>query len=153
MKYFCHDWKEPAYQSRRRKRRGFNPWVRKIHWRRAWLLMLLLSRFSRVRLHHPWDSPGKNTGVSCHFLLQCMKVKSEREIAQLCLTLSDPMDCSPPGSSVFPGKNTGVGCRCLLRKGMATHSNILAWRIPWTEEPGGLCSSEGRTKSDTAEVT
>ena len=48
----------------------------------------------------PWDSPGKNTGVGCHFLLQCMKVKSENEVTQLCLTLSDPMDCSPPVSSV-----------------------------------------------------
>ena len=48
----------------------------------------------------PWDSPGKNTGVGCHFLLQCMKVKSEREVAQSCLTLSNPMDCSLPGSSV-----------------------------------------------------
>ena len=48
----------------------------------------------------PWDSPGKNTGVGCHFLLQCMKVKSESEAAESCLTLSDPMDCSPPGSSV-----------------------------------------------------
>ena len=47
----------------------------------------------------PWDSPGKNTGVGCHFLLQCMKVKSENEVAQSCTTLSDPMDCSPPGSS------------------------------------------------------
>ena len=46
-----------------------------------------------------WDSPGKNTGVGCHFLLQCMKVKSESEIAQSCPTLSDPMDCSPPGSA------------------------------------------------------
>ena len=75
------------------------------------LLLLLLSRFSHVdsvrphrwqptRLPHPWDSPGKNTGVGGHFLLQCMKVKSEREVAQLCPTLSDPMDCSPPGSSV-----------------------------------------------------
>ena len=53
-----------------------------------------------TRLPRPWDSPGKNTGVDCHFLLQCMKVKSEREVAQLCLTLSDPMDCSPPGSSI-----------------------------------------------------
>ena len=51
-------------------------------------------------LPHPWDSPGKNTGVGRHFLLQCMKVKSEREVAQSCPTLSDPMDCSPPGSSV-----------------------------------------------------
>ena len=48
----------------------------------------------------PWDSPGKNTGVGCHFLLYCMKVKSESEVAQSCLTLSDPMDCSLPGSSV-----------------------------------------------------
>ena len=52
------------------------------------------------RLPRPWDSPGKNTGVGCHFLLQCMKVKSESEFAQLCLTLRDPMDCSPPGSSI-----------------------------------------------------
>ena len=53
-----------------------------------------------TRLCCPWDSPGKNTGVGCHFLLQCMKVKSESEIAQSCLTLSNPMDCSSPGSSV-----------------------------------------------------
>ena len=53
-----------------------------------------------TRLHHPWDSPGKNTGVGCHFLLQCMKVKSESEVAQSSPTLSDPMDCSLPGSSV-----------------------------------------------------
>ena len=53
-----------------------------------------------TRLPHPWDSPGKNTGVGCHFLLQCVKAKSESEVAQLCPTLSDPMDCSPPGSSV-----------------------------------------------------
>ena len=53
-----------------------------------------------TRLPRPWDSPGKNTGVGCHFLLQCLKVKSEREVAQSCPTLSDPMDCSPPGSSV-----------------------------------------------------
>ena len=53
-----------------------------------------------TRLPRPWDSPGKNTGVGCHFLLQCMKVKSESEVAQSCPTLSDPMDCGPPGSSV-----------------------------------------------------
>ena len=57
-------------------------------------------RRKSTRLPHPWDSPGKNTGVGCHFFLQCMKVKSEREVAQSCLTLSDPMDCSLPGSSV-----------------------------------------------------
>ena len=53
-----------------------------------------------TRLHRPWDSPGKNTGVGCHFLLQCMKEKSESEVAQLCPTLCDPMDCSLPGSSI-----------------------------------------------------
>ena len=53
-----------------------------------------------TRLPHPWDSAGKNTGVGCHCLLQCMKVKSESEVAQSCLTLSDPMDCSLPGSCV-----------------------------------------------------
>ena len=52
-----------------------------------------------TRLPRPWDSPGKNTGLGCHFLLQCMKVKSESEVAQSCPTLSDPMDCSLPGSS------------------------------------------------------
>ena len=51
-------------------------------------------------LPSPWDSPGKNTGVGCHFLLQCMKRKSESEVAQSCLTLCDPMDCSPPGFSI-----------------------------------------------------
>ena len=57
-------------------------------------------RWQPTRLRHPWDSPGKNTGVGCHFLLQCRKVKSESEVAQSCPTLSDPMDCSPPGSFV-----------------------------------------------------
>ena len=53
-----------------------------------------------TRLRRPWDSPGKNTGVGCHFLLQCMKVKSESEVTQSCPTLSNPMDCSLLGSSV-----------------------------------------------------
>ena len=53
-----------------------------------------------IRLCHPWDSPGKNTGVGCHFLLQCMKVKSESEVIQSCQTRSDPMDYSPPGFSI-----------------------------------------------------
>ena len=52
-----------------------------------------------TRLPPPWDSPGKNTGGGCHFLLQCMKVKSESEVTQSCLTLRNPMDCSLPGSS------------------------------------------------------
>ena len=59
-----------------------------------------LHRWRRTRLPHPWDSPGKNIGVGCHFLLQYMKVKSECEVAQSCPTLSDPTDCSPPGSSI-----------------------------------------------------
>ena len=53
-----------------------------------------------TRLLCPWDSPGKNTGVGCHFLVQCMKVKSESEVTQSCPTFSDPMDCSLPGSSI-----------------------------------------------------
>ena len=53
-----------------------------------------------TRLRRPWDSPGKNTGVGCHFLLQCMKVKSESEVTQSCPTRSDPMDRSLPGSSI-----------------------------------------------------
>ena len=75
------------------------------------LLLLLLSRAvvsdsvrphgqQPTRLPHPWDSPGKNTGVGCHFLLQCIKVKSDSEVAQSCPTLGDPVDCSPPGPSV-----------------------------------------------------
>ena len=74
-------------------------------------MFLLLRRVTRVRLCVtpqmapnrllcPWDSPGKNTGVGCHFLLQCMKVNSENEVTQLCLTLSNPMACSLPGSSI-----------------------------------------------------
>ena len=57
-------------------------------------------RWQATRLPHPWDSPGKNTGVGCHFLLQCMKVKSQSEVAQSCSTLRDLMDCSLPGSSI-----------------------------------------------------
>ena len=75
------------------------------------LLLLLLTRFSHfwpcathrwqpTRLPCPWDSQGKNTGVGCHFLLQCMKVKSQSEVTQSCLTLKDPVDCSLPGSSI-----------------------------------------------------
>ena len=75
------------------------------------LLLLLLSRFSLsdsmwshrwqpTRLPHPWNSLGKNTGVGCHFPLQCVKMKSESEVAQSCQTLSNPMDCSLPGSAI-----------------------------------------------------
>ena len=89
------------------------------------------------RLPRPWDSPGKNTGVGCHFLLQCMKVKSESEVPQSGPSLSDSMDCSPPGSSVHgnsPGKNAGVGCYALLKgifptQGSNLHlSRLLHWQ-------------------------
>ena len=84
-------------------------------------------RWQPSRLPRPWDSPGKNTGVGCHFLLQCIKVKSESEVAQSCLTLSDPMDYSlqllRPWD--FPGKSTGVGCHCLLQsKGQIPQNTI-----------------------------
>ena len=59
-------------------------------------------RWQLTRLPHSWDSPGKNTGVACHFHLQCMKVKSKSEVPQSCPTLSNPIDCSLPGSSI-PG--------------------------------------------------
>ena len=72
-------------------------------------------RWQPTRVPCPWDSPGKNTGVGCHFLLQCIKVKSESEVTQSCLTLSDPMDCRLLRPWDFPGKSTGVGCHCLLR--------------------------------------
>ena len=72
---------------------------------------------SPPRLSRPWDSPGKNTGVGCHFLLQCMKVKSESEVAQLCPT-QRPHGMRPTRflrPRDFPGKGTGVGHHCLLR--------------------------------------
>ena len=72
-------------------------------------------------LPRPWDSLGKNTGVGCHFLLQCRKVKSESEVAQSCRTPSDPMVARRPQPTRLlhpwdlPGKSTGVGCHCLLQ--------------------------------------
>ena len=105
------------------------------------LLLLLLSHFSHVRLcatpqmaahqlPHPWDSPGKNTGVGCHSLLQCTKVKSESEVAQSCPTPSDPMDCSPPGSSIhgiFQAKEywSGVPLPSPLTRGISLQINAL----------------------------
>ena len=73
-------------------------------------------RWQPTRRPHPWDSPGKNTGVGCHFLFQCMKVKSESKVAQSCPTLATPWTAAHwllrPRD--FPGKSTGVGCHCLL---------------------------------------
>ena len=69
-----------------------------------------------------WDSPGKNTGVGCHFLLQCMKAKSESEVAQSCPTTSDPVDCSPLGSSVC-----GIFQARVLEWGAIAFSVFLYW--------------------------
>ena len=69
-----------------------------------------------TRLPCPWDSPGKNTGAGCHFLFQCMKVRSESEVARSCPTLCDPIHGLQPTRLLrpwdFPGKSTGVGCHC-----------------------------------------
>ena len=93
-----------------------------------------------TRLPCPWDSPGKNTGMRCHFLLQCMKLKSESEFAQ-CRTLCDPMDGSLPSSWDFPGKSTGVGCYRLLRVMTllppTSPRPISPPRDPYTDFPGG----------------
>ena len=81
-----------------------------------------------TRLPGPWDSPGNNTGVGCHFLLQCMKVKSESEVSQSCPTLSDPMDCSLPGSSVH-----GIFQERVLEWGATAFDNYL--KCKWTKCP------------------
>ena len=109
-------------------------------------LLLLLSRFSRVWLcatpetaahqaPHPWDSPGKTTGVGCHFLLQCMKVKSEREVAQSCPTLSDPMDCSLPGSSIH-----GI-FQARVLEWSAIAFSVYQFTFPQTVQEGSLLST------------
>ena len=87
-------------------------------------------RWQPNRLLCPWDSPGKNTGVGCHFLLQCMKVKSESEVAQSCLTLSDPMDCSLPGPSIHRIFQARV-----LEWGAIAFSNVFTreWKLLFPE--------------------
>ena len=128
-------------------------WGRKGGWKRMGLegnmnmLLLLLSHFSRIRLcatpkmaatrlPRPWDSPGKNTGLGCHLLLQCTKVKSEREVAQSCPTLCDPTDCSLPGSSVhgiFQARVLEWGAsQCFLRIWTCEHER---WKnnFCWTQ--------------------
>ena len=109
-----------------------------------------------TRLPHPWDSLGKNTGVGCHFLLQCMKVKSESEVAQSCLTLSDPMNCNLPGSSVH-----GIFHARVLEWGAIAFSHIYAqaclnnWLLanfgcPW---PPTLTRQQRREKHLPQEVS
>ena len=84
-----------------------------------------------TRLPRPWDSPSKNTEVGCHLLLQCMKVKSESEVALSCPTLSDRMDCSLPGSSVhgiFQARVLEWGAIAFSRKTvLLTHKTNLLW--------------------------
>ena len=84
-------------------------------------------RWQPTRLPRPWDSPGKNTGVGCHFLLQCMQVESESEVTQSCPTLATPWTAAhqAPPSMGFPGKSTGVGCHFLLRFSHSVMSNSL----------------------------
>ena len=96
-----------------------------------------LHRRQPTRLPCPWDSPGKNTGVGCHCLLQCMKVKSEREVAQSCPTLCDPMDCSLPGSPPWDslGKNTGVGCHFFLQCVKVKSESEVAQPCPTLSDP------------------
>ena len=105
-----------------------------------------------TRLCHPWDSLGKNTGVGCHFLLQCMKVKSESEVAQSGPTFSphglQPTRLPPPW--YFPGKSTGVGCHCLLRwilqnSAKDSRSIFLASFCYWTSPVGLYVHSQPKT--------
>ena len=95
-----------------------------------------LHRWQPTRLPLPWDTPGKNTGVDCHFLLQCMKVKRESEAAQSCLTLCNPMDCSLPGSSIH-----GIFQARVLEWGAIPTNPLATWceelthlRRPWCWE-------------------
>ena len=83
-----------------------------------------LHRQQPTRLPRPWDSPGKNSEVGCHFLLQCMKVNSQSEVAKSCLTFSDPMDCSPPGSSIH-----GIFQARVLEWGAIAFSNACKWKV------------------------
>ena len=85
-----------------------------------------------TRLPHPWYSTGKNTGVGCHFLFQCMKVKSESEVTQLCATLSDTMDCSPPDSSV--------------------HGILQARILEWVAMPFSRGSSQPRDQTQVSRI-
>ena len=109
---FSNAWKwKVKVKSLSRVRLSTTPWTaayqappsmgfsRQEYWSRVSSQLCATSGRQPTRLPCPWYSPGKNTGVGCHFLLQCMKVKGESEVAQSCPTLSDPMDCSLPGSS------------------------------------------------------
>ena len=99
-----------------------------------------------TRLPSPWDSPGKNTGVGCHFLLQCMKVRSQSEVAQSCPTLSDPMGCSLPVASKsenrkFHKRKTSIFLNCVENAeglvALGAHSSLkMSSGSPTWERPG-----------------
>ena len=113
-------------------------------------------RWQPTRLPSSWDSPGKNTGVGCHFFLQCMNVKSESEFAQSCPTLSNPKDCSLPGSSIH-----GIFQARVLELGAIAFSNILSrlvitflprskrLLISWLQSPSAVILEPPKIKSDT----
>ena len=97
-------------------------------------------RLKPTRLSHPWDSLGKNTGVGHHFLLQYVKGKSESEVTQSCLTLSDPMDCSLPGSAVhgiFQARVLEWGAIAFSRSHATVHNYFILdiWSIKWFSRP------------------
>ena len=106
-----------------------------------------------IRLCHPWDSPGKNTEVGCHFLFQCMKVKREIEVAQSCLTLRDPMDCSLPDSSVH-----GILQARVLEWGAISFSKrgLYTWTTPdgqyRNQIDNILCSQRWRSSIQSAKI-
>ena len=98
-------------------------------------------RWQPTRPCRPWDSPGKSTGVGCHFLLQCIKVKSESEVAQSCPTLSNPMDCSPPGFSVhgiFQARVLEWGAVAFPQEDTQASSNLSAINPPAHQEETSL---------------
>ena len=94
-------------------------------------------RWQPTRLPRPWDSPGRNTGAGCHFLLQCMKVKSESEVAQSCPTLSETIDCSLPGSSVH-----GI-FQARILEWVAISFSMISFRMDWLD----LLAVQGTLKS------
>ena len=120
-----------------------------------------------TRLPHPWDSPGKNTGVGCHFLLQCMKVKSEREVASVMSDSVRPRRRKPTRLLCpwdFPGKSTGVGCHCLLQKvtqscptlcdsmDYRVHGILQARILEWVAFPFSRRSSQPRDQTEVSPI-
>ena len=102
-----------------------------------------------TRLPHPWDSPGKNTGVGCHFLLQCIKVKSQSEVVQSCLTLTDLMDCSLPGSSIhgiFQARELELGA---IAFSYTVHGILQARILEWVAIPFSRGSSQPRDRTQS----